>query len=582
MASRRLIEKIKERLDREIGTIYKPHAGKIKFALAFPNTYYIGMSNLGFQIVYRLLNDREDVVCERVFLPDPSDLDELLRTGRPLVTMESQMPVREFDVLGFSVSYELDYPNVLRIMDLSGIKPLAANRDLADPLVIAGGPTATFNPEVLAPFTDAFVIGDAEETLPELVDVVRGGLTDDRESMLLELANVKGVYVPRFYEPVYNSDGTISHIHTTPGVPDKVHRRCIPELEAYPATTTILTPETEFSNMILAEVARGCGRKCRFCAAGYTYLPPRTRSETGILEGIRAVEEKVERHGMETPPRVGLLSASVFDHPSSLLVCESLAEQDRLFSISSTRADTLTRDIVEALHKGGHETLTIAPEAGTDRLRCVINKNITHEELIAAAHTAWDGGFRRLKLYFMVGLPTETDEDIEGMLSLVREIAGLYPWQRISVSVSCFVPKPWTPFQWVGMDAEKSLADKVSRITRGLRGIRHVEVVGESAREAVAQGVLARGDRRLAESLILLSSESVSWKAAFRRGGVAPSFYAQRSRPRDEALPWDHLDLGVSKDFLWREFERARIVARTPECMVGTCRLCGVCERANC
>ncbi len=577
MASRRLIEKIKERLDREIGTIYKPHAGKIKFALAFPNTYYIGMSNLGLQIVYRLLNEREDVVCERVFLPDPPDLDELLRTGKPLVTMESQTPVRDFDVLGFSVSYELDYPNVLRILSLSGLKPLSSDRDSADPLIIAGGPTATFNPEVLAPFMDAFTIGDAEETLPELMDVVRGGLTDDRESMLLELANVNGVYVPRFYQPVYNPDGTLSHMHVSPGVPEKVHRRCVPNLDVYPATSVILTPETEFSNMILAEVARGCGRKCRFCAAGYTYLPPRARSAGSVLEGIRAVEEKAERRGVTVPPRVGLLSASVFDHPSSLLICETLAERGRLFSISSTRADTLTQDIVQALHRGGHETLTIAPEAGTERLRCVINKNISDQELLDAARTAWDGGFRRLKLYFMVGLPTETDEDIDGVISLTERIAGMYDWQRISVSVSCFVPKPWTPFQWADMAAEKVLADKLLCIRNGLLGIKHVEVQGESAREAVAQGVLARGDRRLADSLILLSSQNISWKAAFRKGSIDPSFYAQRFRSRDEMLPWDHLDLGVSKDFLWREFERSRIAARTPACMVGTCRLCGVC-----
>lgn len=576
MVSRRLIEKIKERLDKEVGTVYKPHAGKIKFALAFPNTYYIGMSNLGFQIVYQLLNAHPDVVCERVFLPEPQELEEIVRTGRLLVTMESQTPVRDFDVLGFSISFELDYPNVLRMLNLCGLNAASADRNPGDPLVIAGGPTATFNPEVMAPFIDAFTIGDAEESLAEIVDVVRGGLTDDREEMLRRLANIEGVYVPRFYEPVYNGDGTISHMHVQPGVPDVVRRRRTMNLEAYPSTTLILTPETEFSDMILAEVARGCGRKCRFCVAGYTYLPPRARSASAVLEGIRAVEDKTGDRGT-AQRRVGLLSASVFDHPSSLLICEALAEQERLFSISSTRADTLSKDIVQALHRGGHETLTIAPEAGTDRLRCVINKNISHDELIAAAHTAWDGGFRRLKLYFMLGLPTETDEDVEGIRLLTLEIAGLHDWDRITASVGCFVPKPWTPFQWAGMGDEKSLAAKVARIRDELRGTRRVEIVGESPREAVAQGVLARGDRRLRDALIILSTENASWKMAFKRGGVDPSFYAQRPRSWDEVFPWDHLDLGVRKEFLWREFERATTAAATQACVVGTCRLCGVC-----
>ena len=577
MAGKRLREKTKRRLAAEIGTVYKPHADRLRFALAFPNTYYVGMSSLGFQTVYRLLNDREEAVCERVFLPDPPDLDDLARSGMPLFTMESQTPVRDFDVLAFSVSYELDYPNVLKILALSKLREDAGERDSRDPLVIAGGPVATFNPEVLAPFVDLFVIGEAEEVIPELVEALGKHQGADRLKLLEGLAEVHGVYVPRFYEPRYNEDGTIRQVKAVRGAPERVRRRWMPTLEPYASTTAILTPETEFSNMILAEVARGCGRQCRFCIAGYAFLPPRARAPATVLEGIGRMDEKAAERSLKHP-RVGILSASVFDHPSSLLICQALAERNRLFSISSTRADTLNRDIAQVLHRGGHETLTVAPEAGSDRLRLVINKAMTDEDILAAASTAWDGGFRRLKLYFMVGLPSETAEDIAAIPALVSHIAEMFEWERLTVSLSCFVPKPWTPFQWAPMEEEKQLADKVAIVRRALRSVRRVEIAGESAREAVVQGVLARGDRRLRDALLVLNAENVSWRAAFRRGGVDPFFYAQRPRHRNEVFPWDHLDLGVRKQYLWREYERAMKAAPTPACIVGACKRCGVCH----
>lgn len=575
MAARRLTDRIKERLDREVGTIYKPHADRLKFALAFPNTYYIGMSNLGFQTVYRLINDDDRAVCERVFLPDPPDLEDITKSGNLLITMESQMPVRSFDVLAFSLSYELDYPNVLKILSLSGLPLLSADRSPEMPLVIAGGPAATFNPEPLAPFIDVFILGEAEEVVPELISALWDN-ADDRNDLLLKLANIEGVYIPRFYEPEYNEDGTIRCVKASPDVPEKIHRRWVRNIDLYPATTTILTPETEFSNMVLAEVARGCGRQCRFCIAGYAYLPPRARTPGAVLDGIRRAEEKATERTIENP-RIGLLSASVFDHPGSLLICESLVEQNRLFSISSTRADTLNQDVAQALHRGGHETLTIAPEAGTDRLRRVINKAFTDREVLNAAAVARDAGFRRLKLYFMVGLPTETEEDIEGIHTLTSRIAGMFAWEKIIVSVSCFVPKPWTPFQWAPMEEESSLAAKLMSIKNSLRPVKRVEVMGESAREAVVQGVLARGDRRLRDALIAQHEENVSWRAAFRQGSVDPRFYAQRARGKEEIFPWDHLDLGVKKEYLWREYENSMKEQSTTACLVGRCRRCGVC-----
>ena len=576
MSARRLIEKTKQRLDKEIGAVYKSHVGKLRVALAFPNTYYVGMSSLGFQTVYKLLNDREDVVCERVFIPDQSDIEYITTSQKPLFTMESQTPVRGFDVLVFSISYELDYPNVLKALTLSGLNEKADERDRNSPLVIAGGPAVTFNPEILASFIDVFVIGEAEEVLPEIMDALQEHHDEDRAELLLRLAGIEGVYVPRFYETAYKQDGTILRVKAAEGVPERIRRRWVKKLDAYTATSAILTPETEFSNMILAEVSRGCGRQCRFCIAGYAFLPPRARTPSAVLGGIQRMEEKVHERLMGHP-RIGLISASVFDHPSALLICQSLLERDRLFSISSTRADTLSRDIAETLHRGGQETLTIAPEAGSDRLRRVMNKCLFDEEILGAAASAWDGGFRRLKLYFMIGLPTETDEDIKGITGLVSRIAGTFGWEKLTLSVSCFVPKPWTPFQWSPMEAEKSLAEKIIYIRNALKKIKRVEVTGESARESVVQGALARGDRRVGDALLISNQEKVSWKAAFRKAGIDPCFYAQRQRNKDEIFPWDHLDLGVKKQYLRREYERAIKELPTPACVVGECRRCGVC-----
>lgn len=571
--ARRLIDNTRERLSREHGTIFKPHAGNIRFALAFPNTYYVGMSSLGFQIVYRLLNETDGSMCERTFLPDLPELDELRRTGASLLTMETQTPVRDFDVVAFSVSFEPDYVNLLRVLALSRIDEVAEDRGPDQPLVIAGGPAVTFNPEPLAPFVDAVILGEAEEVLPELVHALRESEFHDRAKLLESLSRVSGVYVPSLYKPAFRDDGTIDRVEALDAAPERIARRWVRHLDEFDATTAILTPETEFSNMVLAEVARGCGRQCRFCVAGYAFLPPRARSAESVLEGIEGAGENAGEH-----PRVGLVSASVFDHPSSMLICESLVERERMFSISSMRADTLNKDVAETLHQGGHETLTIAPEAGTERLRLVLNKVMPDEEVFRAASTAWNAGFRRLKLYFMVGLPTETAEDVEGIADLTVRVAGMHRWERVTASVSCFVPKPWTPFQWAPMDEEKSLSEKLAVVKRALGPVRSVEMVGESARESVVQGVLSKGDRRLKDALLLVSREDLNWRAAFRRGGVDPHFYAQRPRHRDEVLPWDHLDLGVRKDYLWSEYERAMKTVATPACRVGVCRRCGVCH----
>jgi radical SAM family uncharacterized protein len=574
--ARHFAEKVRYRLSRESGTVTKAHGGRVSFALTFPNTYYVGMSNLGLQIVYRLLNNMDEAVCERTFLPDPPDLLELQSTRTPLFTLESQTPVRNFDVLAFSLSYEMDYPNVLRILSLSGVGLTTAERDEFAPVVIAGGPAATFNPEPMADFIDAFIIGEAEPILPELVSALSESRGEARRDVLLRLSAIEGVYVPSLYTPQYKPDGTLLGTEHAPGVPEKVRRRYEPNLADFSSVSAIVTPETEFSNMILAEVARGCGRHCRFCVAGHAYLPPRARADADVARDIAEMRRTVGEHGGETP-RVGLLSASVFDHPSSLLICRSLIEDELHFSISSTRADTLNEDIVAALRSGGHEVITIAPEAGTDRLRRIINKQITGEEIRRAARIAFEGGFRRVKLYFMLGLPTETPEDVEAIRILAEEIAVLHPWEKVIVSVSCFVPKPWTPFEWCGMKAEKDLAKDMERLRSALARVRRVELLRESPREALAQGVLARGDRSLAGTIRAVS-EGANWRKAWREGGIAPGFYATRERPEDEVFPWEHIDLGVSRKHLRREYELGLAEAASASCIVGPCRRCGVCD----
>lgn len=528
---RRLVEKTKARLRKETGGYRKPHAGKVRFALAFPNVYYLGMSSLGFQSVYRILNEREDCVCERVFLPDPEDREGIVKSREHLFTMESQTQVRDFDVLAFSVSFEMDYTNVLKIMALTGIEEVSESRG-DRPIVIAGGPAVTMNPEVLSPFIDAFVIGDSEEALPGIVEVMQRYAQESRDEILKHLSGMEGIYVSKLYKD---------------GISSPVKRIWIDDINRYETVSSIITEETEFSNMALVELSKGCTRGCRFCAAGHIFSPKRVRTSESVMECLGRFEDE----------RIGLVSTSVFDHKNSEKICAELTEKGRQFSISSTRADTLSEKIAELLKKGGQESITIAPETGTERLRKVIKKNISDEEVYKAARIAWDAGFRRLRLYFMIGLPTESEEDVKAIPEMVKGINRERNWQKITVSVSCFVPKPWTPFQWFGMEEEKHLSKKLKTIKSSLIKTSRVEMTGESARESVVQGVLARGDANLKDVLLAKSRSEISWNDAFRKGGIDPANYANRERPRDEVFPWDRIDMGTDKDSLWEEYRRA-------------------------
>jgi radical SAM family uncharacterized protein len=556
----RFTEGVRKLLAQESGTVYKPHNGRISFALAFPNTYRLGMSALGFQLVYGMLNAMPDVVCERVFLPEQADMDQMAKSRTPLFGMESQTPVGEFDVLGFSIAFEIDYVNMLRMLSMSGLPLLAWERDESHPLVIAGGPCATFNPEPIAEFVDVFLIGEAEDAIPDIVETLRFAGNHSRLELLHELAKIEGVYVPRFYLHKWGPDGLIEGLDVIGGAPERVKRRVTKDLDAHNAGSVVLTPNTEFADLALAEAIRGCGRKCRFCAAGYIDLPPRPR-EVKLPEGGR---------------RVGLVGSAVFDHPGAAAICEAITDQGREFSVSAIRIETLTPRLAELMRKGGQETITIAPEAGTERLRTSINKMITDEDVMFAARAAVDAGFKRARLYFMAGLPTETDEDTEAIGDLARRIAGEFPTLSLQMSVSCYVPKPWTPFQWVPMASQRELSRKLSIIRKSTAGDRRLGLNTESPRLSIIQGWLSRGDRRLAPALVNTLAHG-NYAKGIAEAGLDPAFYAHRERGFEEFLPWDHLDLGVTKDFLWQEYQKALEGKATLQCAVGLCRQCGVC-----
>ena len=544
-------------LAAEEGAVRKDWGGKVSFALVYPNTYAVGMSNLGFQTIYRHLNAIPDVVCERVFLPDPGDVDELRRTGTQPFSLESQRPLTDFHMVGFSVTYEGDYVNVLRLLGLAGIPLRTAARRPHDPLVLMGGVCAFSNPEPLAPFMDFIVVGEGEELVVELLAAYRDAYRD-REEFLGALTAVPGVYVPERYEVSYAVDGTIADVKALGGAPAVVAKRRLRAVDAFETIATVKTPRAEYGHMALLEVGKGCGRGCRFCLEGQVYRPVRHRS----LDALRATVAALARQG-ET--RVGLVGACVSDYPWIGELLRAVEDAGMELSVSSLRADSLTADLVGALARGGHRTLTVAPEAGTERLRRTIRKAITDAQLLEACDLVRASGIPNLKCYFMLGQPTEEAEDVEAiprlaerMLERLRVLdpAGR-PFGRLTLSISSFVPKPWTPFQWAPFDGAESLAAKLETVKRGVRSFASVRVLHENPREAALQALLARGDRRVADFLELAAGHDGDWRRALREWDGNPAHYTTRARTTDERLPWDHFDVGVRKPGLLREWERA-------------------------
>ena len=562
---------LKEKADRllaqETGTIRKDWGGRVSFALVYPNTYAVGMSNLGFQTIYRHLNALPDVVCERVFLPDPEDLPEYKRTGTGPFSLESKRPLGDFDLVGFSITYEGDYINTLRLLGMAGIPLRPEDRRPQDPVVLMGGVCAFANPEPVAPFMDFVVVGEGEEIVGEIVAAYREafGATslDDRrrEALMDRLAPIPGIYVPQRYAVSYEGDGTITGVRPQEGVPAVVAKRRLKKVDDFRTMSLLRTPNAEYGHLALLEVGKGCGRGCRFCLEGQIYRPVRHRSLDALRETVREIKKD--------STRVGLVGACVSDYPWIGGLMQVLEEEGLEVSISSIRADSLTEELVSSLRRGGHRTLTVAPEAGTERLRHVIRKDISDAQLYEACDLVRAHGLPNLKCYFMIGLPTETDEDILAIPSLAARLLERLrvpspkgePFGRLTLSISSFVPKPWTPFQWVPFDPVSRLESKLRTIKAGVRRFPNVRVLHENPREAYLQAMLARGDRRVGNFLEQAARLEGDWRTALREWDGDPDFYTHRERALDETMPWDHLDVGVRKAGLIREHQRAGLSA---------------------
>jgi radical SAM family uncharacterized protein len=554
----RLKKKLQRLLAEEQGAVRKDWGGKLAFALVYPNTYTVGMSNLGFQTIYRHLNALPDVVCERLFLPDPEDIEELARTEGVPISLESFRPLTDFHMIGFSVTYEGDYVNALRLLALAGIPLRAGDRRPHDPLVLMGGVCAFSNPEPVAPFMDAIAVGEGEELVAELIAAYRNR-DDDRERFLDALAAIEGVYVPSRHAVAYAPDGTVGEVLPLGAAPAIVTKRRLRNVNAFETVDAVRTPNAEYGHMALLEVGKGCGRGCRFCLEGQVYRPVRHRSVDALRETVARLAESGEK-------RVGLVGACVSDYPWIGELLKIVEDNGLELSISSIRADSLTDDLVAALARGGHRTLTVAPEAGTERLRRAIRKAITDEQILTACDLVRAHGIPNFKTYFMIGQPTETLDDVEAIPRLAERMLERLrvpdprarPFGRLTLSISSFVPKPWTPFQWAPFDGAESLQTKLEIVKHGVRRFSNVRVLHENPREAALQALLARGDRRVAAFLELAASFGGDWRRALREWDGDADFFTTRVRSTDERLPWDHFDVGVKKAGLIREWERAQ------------------------
>lgn len=573
------IEKeLQAKLADEQGYYKYPFGSRHTMAICYPNTYEVGMSNLGMQIIYREVNNRPDFQCERAFLPDKKLAKLYEKENTPLLTIENQRPLCDFEIIGFSVNFEMDYFNVPTILDMGRIPVLAAERTERDPLVVMGGPVAFFNPEPLTPFVDVCLIGEGEQLIHDFLDAYLRAKEANlsRKDLLRNLANIPGVYVPAFYEHRYDDDGNLVKIVPLEGVPAQIERQWQPLTK--PGETVVATPHTEFGAMYLIEIARGCGRHCRFCMAGYCYRYPRVRP-------LAYVKEAVLR-GKALGKKIGLMGAAISDYPYIDELVTFIRDQGMPFSCASLRADSITPAIVKGLAESGQKTITLAPEAGSVHMRDVINKGITEEHIFHSIDLATAAGIRHVRMYIMIGLPFETDEDIEAIVTLTRNVqahmSAIGNKGKITLSINPFIPKPCTPFQWMAMTEQKTVEKRLAYIKKALDRDKQIEILAEPLRQCYIQGILSRGDRQVGDLLYKAHEYGgvKGWKRAVKELHFDVDKALYEEKPVDSLLPWSILDMGLVSTYLPHELKQAEKGAFTPPCFPG-CHRCHVCGGAN-
>jgi radical SAM superfamily enzyme YgiQ (UPF0313 family) len=570
-----LRERNRARWEQERFLFTPSGGGDVSVCLVYPNTYPVGMANLGFQSVFEILSRHPRVHCERAFLPDAD------QRGGEVVSFESGRRLRDFEIVAFSISFETDYLHVVDVLHAAGIPPLRDERG-GGPLLLCGGPATFLNPEPIADFFDLFLVGEGEEMIPEFLTryLAARDAGGGRTGVLDAVAEVAGAYRPDRYAIGYADDGTIASVaYRGPGS-GVVTRRLVEDLDRFPTASRVLAPEAVFGDMYLVEASRGCEWGCRFCAAGYMYRPIRHRS----VDTLRAAAEE----GLAVRSTIGLVGAEMASVPGVAELCEFVADRGGRASPSSLKADVITRRLARALGRSANQSVTVAPEAGSERMRRVINKNLTEPEILRAADWLVGAGVRAMKLYFMIGLPTESDDDVQGIVDLTRRIGERFQRERrvrqLKLSVNPFGPKPWTPFQWEPMEDLRSVKAKIAYLKRAIGRLPGVEIDVESPREAYWATVLSRGDRRVSRLLLAVAAAGGDWWSvlkSWRREpppeGVNPDVFVTRAYAADEILPWDFLDHSLHKRFLWVERERARAERQTAPCDVTTCRVCGAC-----